>query len=241
MSPVLLQRKLLYYSSKNVNMKTNNLFIPVLIVSLSVFASCKKNTGSSGFKYKLTTTNRSNAVGRIDAGNITWTSGYATANMLKFEAKNSAGTEVEFKSTVAQHVDVFTSLASSIGNIDLPQGTYSEIEFKAELAPGGSNAALELTGTFTSGASTIPVVFTVNSSLEIKTEKNNVVISDNASYTALTTLNLSQLTSGITEAMLNSATKTNGKIIISAGSNNGIYNAMLSNLDGCDEVEFEHD
>jgi hypothetical protein len=222
-------------------MKINNFLSLVLIGSLSIFASCKKNNDSSGFKYKLTTSNRSNVVGRIDAGTITWTSGYATANMLKFEAKNSGGTEVEYKSSVSQHVDVFTSLAASIGNIDLPQGTYSEIEFKAELAPNGSNAALELTGSFTSGASSTAVLFTVNSPLEIKTEKNNVVISDNSSYTALTTLNLSQLTSGITEAMLNSATKTSGKIIISAGSNSGIYNAMLSNLDGCDEVEFDHD
>ena len=222
-------------------MRINNVIALILLGSISIFSSCKKNNSSSGFKYKLTTSNRSNVVGRIDAGNITWTSGYATANLLKFEAKNSGGTEVEYKSNVSQQVDVFTSLATSIGTIDLPQGSYSEIEFKAELAPSGSNAALELTGTFTSGANSTAVLFTVSSPLEIKTEKNNVVISDNASYTALTTLNLTQLTSGITEAMLNSATKTSGKIIISASSNTGIYNAMLSNLDGCDEVEFNHD
>jgi hypothetical protein len=222
-------------------MKIKNIFPLVLLGSLLFFASCKKNTGSSGFKYKLTTSNRSNVVGRLAAGNITWSSGYGSANLLKFEAKNSSGTEVEYKSTVSQHIDVFTSLATSVGTIDLPQGTYSEIEFKAELAPAGSDAALELTGTFTSGANTTPVVFTVNSPLEIKTEKNNVVISDNASYTALTTLNLSLLTSGITEAMLTRATKTGGKIVISASSNTGIYNTMLANLDGCDEVEFNHD
>ena len=111
-------------------MKLNSFFSLVLLGSLSIFASCKKNTGSSGFKYKLTTTNRSNIVGRLDAGNITWSSGYAFANLLKFEAKNSGGSEVEFKSSVSQHIDVFASLATAIGSINLPQGTYSEIEFK---------------------------------------------------------------------------------------------------------------
>lgn len=222
-------------------MKINSFFILMFLGSLSIFASCKKNNGSSGFKYKLSTTNRSNIVGRVEAGNVTWSSGYGSANLLKFEAKNSGGTEVEYKTTVSQHIDVFTALATSIGIIDLPQGAYSEIEFKAELAPSGSDAALELTGTFTSGANTTPIVFSVSSPLEIKTEKNNVVISDNTSYSALTTLNLSQLTSGITETMLNNATKTNGKIVVSASSNTGIYNAMLANLDSCDQVDFEHD
>lgn len=223
-------------------MKISTLSALLFMGSLSFLASCKKsNNSASGFTYKLTTSNRATAVGKVETGNISWTTGYATANLLKFEAKNSSGSEVEFKTSVSQRVDIFSSLASAIGSINLPQGTYSEIEFKAELAPGGSDAALELNGTFTSGASTTPVVFTVNSPLEIKTERNNVVISDNASYTALTTLNLSQLTSGITEAMLNSATRTNGKIIISASSNTSIYNIMLANMDSCDEMEFEHD
>ena len=125
--------------------------------------------------------------------------------------------------------------------LHFPAGTYSEIEFKGELAPNNPDAALELNGTFTSGASTTAVVFTVNSALEIKTEKNNVVISDNASYTALTTFDLSKLSTGITEAMMNAATRTGGKIVISSGSNTNLYNIMLANLDNCDEVEFDHD
>lgn len=222
-------------------MKINFFFSALLLSGLIFFASCKKDKGSSGYQYKLTTANRSNVVGRIEAGNVSWTAGYASANLLKFEAKNGAGAEVEYKSNTTQHIDVFSSLATSLGTINLPAGTYSEIEFKAELSPSGSDAALELNGTFTSGANTTPVVFTVGSNLEIKTEKNNVTVSDNSSYTALTTLNLAKLTTGVTEAMLNAATKTSGKIVISASSNTNIYSIMLANLDGCDEVEFDHD
>ena len=223
--------------------KINRILLSASIAAPLFFAACKKNSSSdpSAFKYKLTTTNRSNVVNRIDAGNVTWASGYASATQVKFEAKNSSNAEVEFKSSAAQRIDLFAPLAASIGNVTLPPGTYHEIEFKAELAPNAPDAALELNGTFTSGATTTPVIFTVNSALEIKTEKNNVVISDNASYTALTNLNLALLTQGITEAMLNSATKTSGKIIISAASNTNLFNIMLANLDNCDEVEFDHD
>ncbi len=77
--------------------------------------------------------------------------------------------------------------------------------------------------------------------MEIETEKENVVITDNNSYTALTTLNLSLLTRGITESMLNSATRTNGTILISSTSNTNIYNIILKNLEDCDGIEFEDD
>ena len=221
-------------------MTSNRLFSVVIFGGLLFFTACKKNNSQSSFQYKLTTTNRSNVVNRVVSGNIAWTSGYGSANQVKFEAKNSSAAQVEYKTSVTRRIDLFASLASVLGTITLPAGTYSEIEFKGELAPNNPDAALELNGTFTSGATSTAVVFTVNSALEIKTEKNNVVISDNASYTALTTFDLSKLTTGITEAMLNSATKTSGKIIISAGSNTNLYTIMLANLDNCDEVEFDH-
>ncbi len=223
-------------------MKLKSILPFAVFISVLIFVSCKKSsTGTSSFKYKLATTNRSNVVGKTESGNVTWTSGYASANQVKFEAKNSSNVEVEYKSSTAQHIDLFSSLASVLGTITLPAGTYTEIEFKAELAPSGSDAAFELNGTFTSGAVTTPVVFTVNSAIEIKTERNNVVITDGASYSAIANLNMAMLTQGITEAMLNSATRTSGKILISSSSNSGLYAIMLANLDNCDEVEFDHD
>jgi hypothetical protein len=225
-------------------MKSYKVSCALILSGLFLFSACKKDSGGSSqssFKYKLTTTNRSTVVNRLETGNVTWTSGYGSANQVKFEAKNSSGTQVEYKTSVSQKIDLFASVATILGTITLPAGTYTEIEFKGELAPNAPDAALELNGTFTSGATTTPVVFSVASPVEIKTERNNVVISDNASYTALTTFDLSKLTTGITEAMLNSATKTSGKIIISASSNTNLFNIMLANLDNCDEVGFEHD
>ncbi len=223
-------------------MKLKSILPFAVFISVLIFVSCKKSSmGTSSYKYKLATTNRSNVVGKTESGNVTWTSGYASANLVKFEAKNSSNVEVEYKTSTAQHIDLFASLASVLGTITLPAGTYKEIEFKAELAPSGSDAALELNGSFTSGAVTTPVVFTVNSAIEIKTERSNVVITDGASYSALANLNMAMLTQGITEVMLNSATRTGGKILISASSNTGLYAIMLANFDNCDEVEFDHD
>ncbi len=57
----------------------------------------------------------------------------------------------------------------------------------------------------------------------------------------ITTINLSLLTTGVSELMLNNAVLTNGTIIISSTSNANIYNIILNNLHDSDEVEFEHD
>lgn len=224
-------------------MKAINIFSALTLVSALAFTSCKKENlgGSGGYKYKLTTSNRSNTVGRVDGGTVTWTSGTAFVNLLKFEAKNSSGAEIEYKTPVSSQVDIFSSLAQVVGSISLPTGTYSEIEFKASMSSSGSIPALELNGSFTSGGVTTPVQFIVSSNLEIKSESNGVTISDASNYTALTTFNLTNMTAGITEAMLNAATKTGGKIVISASSNTNLYNLMLARVDDCDHVEFEHD
>jgi len=55
----------------------------------------------------------------------------------------------------------------------------------------------------------------------------------------LTTLDLSQLTTGITESMLSSATLTNGVLVISATSNAALYSVILSNINNIDDVELD--
>ncbi len=69
---------------------------------------------------------------------------------------------------------------------------------------------------------------------------NNVVVTDNSTYKAITTIDLSLITTGVTQAMLNSAVRTNGAILISSAINSNIYNILVKNLHDSDEVEFEH-
>ena len=219
---------------------TKSLLTIVIAVTSFFFTGCKKNNDSApGIKYKLQTANRSSVISRTTSGNIQWTSGYGSATEIKFEAESNSH-EVEFKSQVPQRIDLFSGIVN-LGNITLPAGIYNEVEFKIELNPTTTDPSLQLNGQFTSGGVTTPVIFKVNNALEIETEKKNVVITDNSSYTALTTLDLSLLTRGVTETMLNNAVRTNGVIVISLTSNTQIYNIIVNNILDADGVDFEND
>jgi hypothetical protein len=213
------------------------------------FTSCKKSndlpaTATSGINYELKATNSVATINqRLESpqsGTLIWTSGTGSASLIKFEAKTN-NNKVEFKSKALQSINLFTAINNKLGNITLPAGTYDEVEFKIVLAKTTTDAALELKGQFSSAGITVPVTFTVNTELEIKAEKNNVVVTDNNSYKALSTIDLSLLTKNITEAMLKNAQLTNGTLVISATSNATLYAALLGNLNDLDSCEFEHD
>ncbi|MDQ6609982.1 MAG: hypothetical protein M3Y85_09205 [Bacteroidota bacterium] len=227
-------------------MKMKLIGVPAVILFLS-FVGCKKESLSekSSISYQLKTSNTSSAMnrissaGRTEAGTILWTGGSAFANQIKFEAKNSSG-EVEFKQNIQQQIDLFAA-TSSLGTITLPPGTYSEVEFKALLVQSGNKPALELTGTFTTGGISRPIVFRVSANVEVKAEKNNVTVVSGTNYSALNTIDLSQLTRGVTGADLSNATLSGGSIILSSNSNSAIYNTILNNLSSRHgEAEVEH-
>ena len=223
-------------------MKIKNFFLTTLFITAATLflASCKKeNTDSLGISYKLQTSNRSSTVGRVASGTIIWASGFGNASEIKFEAKGSNG-EVEYKSNLQQRVDLFSGV-STLSNVTLPAGTYKEVEFKVELNPTATEPALLLNGNYASTGPAVPIIFSISTPLEIETEMNNVTVLANNGYNALTTLNLSLLTRGITQAMLDNAVKTNGTIVISSSSNVNLYNIILNNVKDSDEIEFEKD
>ena len=227
-------------------MKTRNILLPVTfaIVALS---SCKKESADAnqssaqGIQFQLQTTNRTSNLNRTEASTIVWTAGTASVTMIKFEAKNASNQEIEFKSLIAQQVNLFTPVATTLGNVTLPDGTYQEVEFKITADKTGNTPALELTGQLTNSSGTvIPITFLANSRIELKAEQHNVVVSGTSSTTALTSLNLALLTSGISQSMLSNATVTNGTIIISTSSNANLYNIITTNLIRSHEVEVHH-
>jgi major membrane immunogen (membrane-anchored lipoprotein) len=211
-----------------------------LATATILLVSCSKKdvSGPSGVNFQLKATNTVTTLNsRTDAATITWTSGTATPTSVKFEATQSAS-EIEFSSTANQQVDLFAA-ASSFGNITLPAGTYNEIELKMQLNGTTSAPALELNGTFNNGTTNIPVKFQVTTSLLVKAEKNNVTINGGA-FTAVTALDLSTFTTGISQSAINSATFTNGTLVISSASNTNFYNIIISNINRFHHAEFEH-
>ena len=216
-------------------------------VAMFLFASCNKastdgtpSATAASMQFQLTTSNPVVVVNRVEAGTISWTSGTAYATETKLEAKQN-GSQLEFKSTIAQQVNLFGSVITALGNISIPAGTYTEVEYKISLNQNGSVPALELNGLYTNSVGVVtPVVFDINSLFVIKAEQTNVVVGASTSITALTTLNLSIVSSGITQAMMNSATVNSGKITISASSNISLYNIMIGNLQQFHHVDVTH-
>ena len=209
-------------------------------VTTLLIVSCKKESSTPpGISYQLQTTNRSSVIGRVESGNIVWTSGYGNANEVKFEGEGPNG-ELEYKSELQQHIDLFSGI-STLGNVTLTPGTYKEVDFKVELVPTTTEPALELNGSYTSTGAAVPIIFRISTALEIETEMNNVIISANSGYQALTTLNLALLSRGITQTMLDSAVRTNGTILINSSNNLALYNIILNNFKDSDEIEFKHD
>lgn len=185
---------------------------------------------SPKLKYLLKASNTSFGVAaKGTAGSsITWTTATASPTMIKLEAKVGTS-EVEYKTTNNVSIDLHASTASYFGSFSLPAGTYNEVELKITLAKG-SSPAMALAGNYTSSTGTVPVKFEVNEAVMLKTETHNITLTDSASFTSITTFDLSALMSGITESMLSGATLTGGTLVISASSNVSLYNIILNNF-----------
>ncbi len=221
-------------------MKTSQIILALTSVASILLFSCKKEKNTPSISYQLKKSSATSATisGRIMGGSVQWTAGYASVIEIEFEAEKE-NLEVEYKSEVRKKIDLFSPLAT-LGVINVPPGIYNDIEFEVEVQPNGGDAAFQLNGSFTNGGGvTTPVVFTLNTALEIESEQSNITIVDGASLTAFTTLNLSLLTTGVTESMLNNATLTAGVIQISATSNTNIYNIIFDNLRNCGGVEID--
>ena len=221
-----------------------------LLAGTLLFASCQKKDNSaadnSGVSVSMKAVNPSatlqqnantDALSRVQTVNLQWTSALASVNLLKFEAKSN-GSEIEFKSNIRQTIDLF-SATNALGNITIPPGSFSEVEFKASLSPSGSTPALVMNGQLVDNSGTTAVVFQANEAIEIKGEKNNVTLTGTTVHNAIIAMDLSKIVQGISAAELASAVRTNGTLLITANINSTLYGKIVRNLQNLeDECEF---
>ena len=217
------------------------------IAALFIFASCNKanpsNPNQVSYRFQAinptATVAVSNPTGNsittpagVMSGTINWTSGYASASEIRFDAEGTGG-HVKFHSETLQKIDLFAP--SSLGNIVIPTGVYDTANFEIELASTATDSSLLLNGMYNN----TPVVFAISGEFEIDGQLPKITITDGSSYTAVTALNLANLTQGISSATLDAATKdSSGTILISASSNPSIYDAMVNNLSGAEQEDF---
>lgn len=215
----------------------------VLLSAFSVFAmSCQKQEEASGQAsavlavrlkpsntttvFRLATTGTVSA--RTEGLNLQWTKAQASASLLKFEAEKG-GSEIEFKSTVQQTIDLFNASAN-LGNLSIKPDTYDEVELKAVLSPVNAAPALQMEGTVTTGNGSVPVRFVANETIEVRGEKKNVTITGSTIQSADIPLNFSMVVKGISLAEMENAVQSGGSILISSSSNASLYAKMVKNL-----------
>lgn len=197
-------------------------------------ASCKKTPNTPPqpmVSYQMKAINTSYTVARTTAGaNIVWTSAIAWPDKVTFTAKQDNNT-VTFTSTNKDAIDLLAPAPVSFGGFVLPTGTYDKIALKIDLDKTGTTPILTMNGSLTTATTTYPVSLVVTNSMDLTTEEQNVTITNDADYVAVTTIDLSELTSGITTDMLLNADLSNGTILISATTNRGLYGIVVDHLE----------
>lgn len=204
-----------------------------------LFTACKKDerigtlnggTVQTQLSYSLVAGNAATGTNqKTTAGTFVWTAGYAYPKIVKFEAEKD-NMEIEYKSTNNERIDLFAPTPINFGGFTIPNGVYDEIELKIELDGHGNDPALYLEGQYSSATLTVPIRVEVQDKLELKTEHENVEITDGMAFTAITTIDLAAMVPDISESMLLNAKLTNGVLVVSKNSNRNIYYKVFDNL-----------
>ena len=180
---------------------------------------------------------------------LTWDEVQMVVSEVKLEAElkslitHEDSIEIEFKWNGPQVIDLLDSTLS-FGNFMLQPGFYDEIELKVEgeREDASPDPVFYMSGTYTNaGNETIPVVVEVYSDMEFKTEKESVEVTDNnLDITSTIQLYLDELMAGISPEQLDNAELTEGVLVISAESNNDLYQLVAGKLAEDRRCEYWH-
>ena len=224
-----------------------------LLAASLLFTSCKKeSTGlsASSLGVKIQATNQSFSLLKstvATTASFVWDSCFINVSKIEFEAERHENemahdsANIHFEWNGPKKIDLF-SQTSLIGDISLQPGIYEEISIKIEAlkSDAGASPVFYLSGYFTNSTGmVIPIAVMVNEDFWFKIKKEGSGLSATTDYTTLINMNLTLLMSGILTSELESATLTNGKIIISSASNSSLFQKINFNLSHCEESQFD--
>lgn len=224
----------------------------ILIGAALIFSSCTKSnsTGSGKISYQVKPTNFTSSIGSSISGSgltvnvnsassLTWNSGHITLSEINFEAEQDTS-EIEYEFKNVSNVDLF-NLSPVLGSINVPKGTYKEVELKVKLdSSGTSTPALSLKGTYIDENShSIPVEFYFNEDMEMEAKAKDFLVDGTKDYLGLINIQLNKILADVNSSDMNGATQTNGVIIISSSSNVELYNKIKGGIAAWADTEFE--
>jgi hypothetical protein len=128
-----------------------------------------------------------------------------------------------------------------LGSINIPAGTYNEVELKVVLQKQTTGDVFAINGIYTdeTGKQT-PLDFHYNEDLTLHIEGENLTVNTSADYTGVLKLELNKLLNGVSASDFKSASKNaNGVIVISSTSNVEVFSKMKSNLASLAKAEFK--
>lgn len=240
-------------------MKTLSVVLAMLTL---VFFACQKedqnDSGPSTLGVKLLALNQSYSLPVLNSGtksaaaespSVTWDKVQMVVSSVELEAElkslvtHDDSIEIEFKWNGPQVIDLLDPTLS-FGNFLLQTGFYDEIELEVEGEKEDAHPfpVFYMSGNYTNaGDEMIPVVVEVYNDLEFETEKESVEVSEsNMDITSTIQLYLDELMVGISLEQLDNAELTDGVLVISAESNNDLFQSVLAKLLEDRQCEYWH-
>jgi hypothetical protein len=227
-----------------------NLLALLLVVGLSACSSDDSSdqttlavnfkTVTSSFSTQLQSTffNRQSS----NSGSFVFNDGFITLTALEYEAENGLES-VEFELEQVVVIDFATGIPTpDIRAIQIPAGTYQEVEIEVELFDENDEPSVVLNGTYTEpDGTTHPVRFEFNSGETFEVEREGtIVFTEGQSALAEITFDPSVWFAGVTDELMADATQSNGVIVISENQNSEIFDIVADGLDLATELEIEN-
>jgi hypothetical protein len=231
-------------------MKTTKYLIAAAFAATSLFAACKKDNNSTGgaaydTKLMAPTANinyRVQTIPQRPGYMLQWTSGSMITSEVIFTGTFINGDPVEQRSYEGKGfntIDLVTPSITNLGVVNVPYNNYLRAIFTIELSPINSLTSLVLKGQYyqiqpPSGIAPfqpVPVELAISTPVALNAVMQSKLRINNGNYIATIAMDVNQLTNGIDDALLSTAARTNGMILISNQSNPNLYGIVVKNLE----------
>lgn len=182
---------------------------------------------------------------QTSSGSVVFSEGFITIRELAFEVEaDNDSTSVDFNLEQEVVIDFATgNTTPDIGYINIPAGTFEEVEVEIELQDNTDSPAVVLHGMYIApDATEHPLTFEFNSGETFEVEREGTItFSEAQAALAQVTFAPAQWFIGVSdEAMLAATKNAEGVIVISSTQNPEIFDTVADGLDIATEIEIQN-